>query len=410
MEKKDAYQRKGKKMILSVVTCFIACFLIFGTTVPATTTIPETSEQTHRFYPTQDTTIDQTTPEKNYTNATTLSVSNTFGNNSSGWERDILLYFNISMIPTYAQITTATVSLYYYGYEGANPAYRVLSLHQINRPWDTKNVTWKTRPTAVQNNISYARIPATVGWMTWDVTTETQRMINNPTANLGWQLADKNPWQAYNIPLIKFKSKETQTTYYPYLEIQYTIPLIISTTGPYEDYTNKNIGMNGTILCGGTPPYTYHWDFGDGTQTSYRNTTHTYTTAGCYTITLSVQDSTGKTTSTTTAAIIKENTTEPYIKITQPQNGLYFSNKKFISLYQPWIFGPIDISVETYSTYQITKVKFLIDNEVQQIDTTAPYTWTWNQKTIPGKHTIKVIVVDASEASAVDQITVCKIL
>ncbi|MCJ7698509.1 MAG: DNRLRE domain-containing protein [Thermoplasmata archaeon] len=410
MEKKDAYQRKGKRMILSVVTFFIACFLIFGTTVPAATTISETSEQTHRFYPTQDTIIDQTTPEKNYTNATTLSVSNTFGNNSSGWERDILLYFNISMIPTYAQITTATVSLYYYGYEDTNPAYRVLSLHQITRPWDTKNVTWKTRPTAAQHNISYARIPATVGWMTWDVTTETQRMINNPTANLGWQLADKNPWQAYNIPLIKFKSKETQTTYYPYLEIQYTIPLIISTTGPDDGYTNTNIIMNGTILCGGTPPYTYHWEFGDGTPTSYRNTTHTYTTAGCYTITLSVQDSTGKTTSTTTAAIIKENTTEPYIKITQPQNGLYFGSKKIVSLPKPWILGPIDITVETYSKYPITKVKFLIDNEVQQIDTTAPYTWTWNQKTIPGKHTLKVIVVDASEASAVDQITVCKIL
>ena len=410
MEKKDAYQRKGKKIILTVVTFFIACFLIFGTTVLATTTIPDTSEQTHYFYPTKDTTIDQTTPDKNYTNATTLLVSNTFGNNSSGWERDILFSFNISMIPTYAHITTATLFLYYYGYEETNPAYRVLSLHQITRPWDTKNVTWKTRPTAAQNNISYARIPATAGWITWDVTTETQRMINNPTANLGWQLADKNPWQAYNIPLIKFKSKETQTTYSPYLEIQYTIPLIISTTGPYQCYTNENINMNGTILCGGTPPYTYHWDFGDGTQASYRNTTHTYTTAGCYTITASVQDSSGKTTSTTTAAIIQENTTEPYIKITQPQNGLYFSNKKFISLYQPWIFGPIDISVETYSKYQITKVKFLIDNEVQQIDTSAPYTWTWNQKTIQGKHTLKVIVVDASEASAVDQITVCKIL
>ncbi len=246
--------------------------------------------------------------------------------------------------------------------------------------------------------------------MTWDVTTETQRMINNPTVNLGWQLSDKNPWQAYNIPLIKFKSKETHTTYSPYLEIQYTIPLIISTTGPYEGYIDENIGMNGTILCGGTPPYTYQWDFGDGTQNPYRNTTHIYTIAGCYTIALSVQDSTGKTTSTTTTAIIKENTTEPYIKITQPQNGLYFDSKKIVSLPRPWILGPINIIAETYSTYQITKVKFLIDNVVQHNDTTMSYTWTWNQKTLPGKHILKIIVVDTSEASVVDQITVCKLL
>jgi PKD repeat protein len=64
--------------------------------------------------------------------------------------------------------------------------------------------------------------------------------------------------------------------------------------------------MNDTILCGGTTPYKYHWDFGDGTQTPFKNTTYTYTTTGCNTITLSIQDSTGKTTSTTTAAIIKK--------------------------------------------------------------------------------------------------------
>ena len=130
--------------------------------------------------------------------------------------------------------------------------------------------------------------------------------------------------------------------------------------------------MNYTILYGGTTPYKYHWDFGDGTQTPFRNTTHTYTTTGCNTITLSVQDSTGKTTRTTTATIIKENTTEPYIKIKQPKNGLYFSNKKFISLHKPCILRPIDIMAEIYSKYQITNVKFLSDNEVQQIDITAP--------------------------------------
>jgi PKD repeat protein len=64
--------------------------------------------------------------------------------------------------------------------------------------------------------------------------------------------------------------------------------------------------MNDTLLYGGTTPYKYHWDFGDGTQTPFKNTTYTYTTTGCNTITLSIQDSTGKTTSTTTAAIIKK--------------------------------------------------------------------------------------------------------
>jgi hypothetical protein len=65
---------------------------------------------------------------------------------------------------------------------------------------------------------------------------------------------------------------------------------------------------------------------------------------------------------------------------------------------------------EIYSKYQITNVKFLSDNEVQQIDITAPIPRYVIKKTLPGKHTLKGIVVDVSEASAVDQITVCKIL
>lgn len=43
---------------------------------------------------------------------------------------------------------------------------------------------------------------------------------------------------------------------------------------------------------GGTPPYTYSWDFGDGTPTSsQQNPSHSYVTAGDYTATLTVTDS-----------------------------------------------------------------------------------------------------------------------
>ncbi len=41
---------------------------------------------------------------------------------------------------------------------------------------------------------------------------------------------------------------------------------------------------------GGTPPYTYSWNFGDTTTSSQQNPTHTYTAAGTYTATLTVRD------------------------------------------------------------------------------------------------------------------------
>jgi PKD repeat protein len=48
---------------------------------------------------------------------------------------------------------------------------------------------------------------------------------------------------------------------------------------------------------GGTPPYTYHWDFGDGQEANVQNTRHTYEDPGSYTATLTVTDATGQTAS-----------------------------------------------------------------------------------------------------------------
>ncbi len=43
----------------------------------------------------------------------------------------------------------------------------------------------------------------------------------------------------------------------------------------------------------GDAPLAYHWDFGDGTESSDRNPTHKYSAAGSFTVTLTVTDATG---------------------------------------------------------------------------------------------------------------------
>src|SRR6478735_1909664 len=64
----------------------------------------------------------------------------------------------------------------------------------------------------------------------------------------------------------------------------------------------------------------YEWDFGDGSPISEEaNPTHTYTKAGQYTAVLSVIDSTGKKTSTSTT--ITAGNTAPVITIETPVEG-----------------------------------------------------------------------------------------
>ncbi|TMI57412.1 PKD domain-containing protein, partial [Candidatus Bathyarchaeota archaeon] len=47
-------------------------------------------------------------------------------------------------------------------------------------------------------------------------------------------------------------------------------------------------------VTGATPPYTFRWDFGDGTTSSGTTTTHTYSSQGNYNVTLTTNDSTGQ--------------------------------------------------------------------------------------------------------------------
>ncbi len=53
------------------------------------------------------------------------------------------------------------------------------------------------------------------------------------------------------------------------------------------------------IAYGGTPPYTYYWQFGDGNVSTVANPVHTYAAAGTYTVTLTVADAAGCTSAST---------------------------------------------------------------------------------------------------------------
>ena len=79
--------------------------------------------------------------------------------------------------------------------------------------------------------------------------------------------------------------------------------LSVNPGGPYTGNAGEDITFTGSA-SGGTPPYTYEWDFGNGDTASGQTVTYAYPAAGEYVVTLSATDDEGLGgTGTTTATI-----------------------------------------------------------------------------------------------------------
>src|SRR5262249_45019522 len=95
------------------------------------------------------------------------------------------------------------------------------------------------------------------------------------------------------------------------------LPLTAAASGsPTSGQVPLTVAFTGSAT-GGTPPYSYSWNFGDGSAVSTaQNPSHTYSTAGTYTATLTVTDSsspvkTASSTVTITASPIAATTPGP---------------------------------------------------------------------------------------------------
>lgn len=63
----------------------------------------------------------------------------------------------------------------------------------------------------------------------------------------------------------------------------------------YNDGTVDNPINFSALATGGTPPYSYRWDFGDGETTTERNPVHSFQNSGDFTVNVTVSDADGTT-------------------------------------------------------------------------------------------------------------------
>lgn len=84
-----------------------------------------------------------------------------------------------------------------------------------------------------------------------------------------------------------------------------TVTITCDAGGPYAGTVGSSIEFSGSA-SGGTEPYTYSWDFDDDTTSSEQNPTHSYDSAGTYTVTLTATDDAGYSGTDTAEVTISE--------------------------------------------------------------------------------------------------------
>ncbi|MCJ7570852.1 MAG: PKD domain-containing protein [Candidatus Thermoplasmatota archaeon] len=191
--------------------------------------------------------------------------------------------------------------------------------------------------------------------------------------------------------------------------------LDVDAGGPYYGEVDLSIQFTGSAF-GGTSPYSYSWDFddSDGIQvdSTLQSPTFIYGIPGVYNVTLTVTDDNGKTDTDTTTATIDEEPPEdiipPTVEIIKPLNGLYFDNNRILPIGITFIVGGIDIQVNaTDEGSGIGRVEFYLDNVLQGLDHTAPYSWSWNVFSF-GQHNLRVIAYDNARNTRSEEIMVWK--
>jgi len=81
--------------------------------------------------------------------------------------------------------------------------------------------------------------------------------------------------------------------------------LIVDADGPYYGAVSEEVQFTG-IATGGVPPYTWHWDFGNGDTSNEQCPRYAYNEAGEYNVTLTVTDIAGDIDEDETTATITE--------------------------------------------------------------------------------------------------------
>lgn len=183
--------------------------------------------------------------------------------------------------------------------------------------------------------------------------------------------------------------------------------LVVYAGGPYSGEVGEPVQFHGSAY-GGTPPYSWFWDFGDGMTSDEQNPLHVYAAAGGYMVTLTVTDSENNVAyDVTEVTVVAEDNVPPVVEIVKPEDAVYFENNRLFSFFVPVVVGVVEVKVVASDDCGVERVEFYVDEALKSVDTEKPFVWFWDEKAF-GRCTVRVVAYDCSGNSAVDELVVWK--
>ena len=175
-----------------------------------------------------------------------------FGNQNAleiSWKAEgaavAMVKFDLSSLPTSAEIDSAHLRLYLEGAAGISPVN--IGAYFVTSPWEESTVTWNTYLTTSPAGIN-SIIDSTIGsYKSWEITSFVRTWMDDPGTNQGLMLLGPLEGEYYER---WFESHE-HMEFEPQLEISYHIPVLSGRVyqGEVFDETTPIPGVSLTLFC-----------------------------------------------------------------------------------------------------------------------------------------------------------------
>jgi hypothetical protein len=133
-----------------------------------------------------------------------------------------LVQFDLSSIPQFSTITSATLRLYEVAPPGVAKTHGV---HLVTDPWLQSTAKWSNQPAHAASATATTAVGTSKGERTFAVTSDVQIWADDPPTNHGWMVIDQAEGDT-NWDIVKYVARETRdnATHKPKLDVDFAAP------------------------------------------------------------------------------------------------------------------------------------------------------------------------------------------